>query len=192
MKNEDQILVLEYPDGTELRFDYIMKSANGFIAGIILKLVGIDQTIDKDDLIKINKGYLHQVCGHQHEGNLKGTAEHLGYCLVWKMEKCVHCTKGKARKTKLGKEVQEEVCKVGERIGKDISGSKEVSLGGKRYAQVKLDCGSYKLFVSFLKKKSEGVSDMMKFLKKVLKERKKLPKFIRMDRSGENMKFKEV
>ena len=112
--------------------------------------------------------------------------------MVGKMEKCVHCAKGKARKTKLGKEVQEEECKVGERIGIDISGSKEVSLGGKRYAQVKIGYGSNKLFVSFLKKKSEGVEDMMKFLKKVQKERKKLLRFIRMDWSGENMKFKEV
>ena len=118
-----------------------------------MKPVGIDQTVDKDDLVKINKGYFHQVCGHQHEGNLKGTAEHLGYCLVGKMEKCVHCAKGKARKTKIGKEVHEEECKVGERIAIDISGSKEVSLAGKRYAQVKIDYGSNKLFVSFLKKR---------------------------------------
>ena len=63
----------------------------------------------------------------------------------------MHCAKGKARKTKIGKEVSEEKCEVGERIGIDISGSKEVSLGGKKYAQVKLDYGSNKLFVSFLK-----------------------------------------
>ena len=65
MRNEDLILVLEYPDGTELRFDYIMKSASGFTAGVILKPVEIDQTVDKDDLVKINKEYFHQVCGDQ-------------------------------------------------------------------------------------------------------------------------------
>ena len=99
--------------------------------------------------------------------------------------------KEKLGRKKIGKEVREGECKVGERIAIDISGSKEVSLGGKRYAQVKLDYGINKLFVSFLKKKSEGVSDMMKFLKKMLKERNRLPRYIRMDRSGENMKFKE-
>ena len=42
---------------------------------------------------------------------------------------------------------------MGERIAIDISRSKEVSLGEKRYAQVKLDYGSNKLFVSFLKRR---------------------------------------
>ena len=84
---------------------------------------------------------------------------------------------------------------VGERIGIDISGSKEFSLGGKKYAHVKIDYGSNKLFVEFLKKKSDAVEDMMKLLRKIQterkKERKKLPKYIRMDWSRENMKFKE-
>ena len=66
---------------------------------------------------------------------------------------------------------------------------KQLSMTGQIYnslhfIHVKIDYASNKLFVEFLKKKSDAMEDMMELLKKIKQEKKRLPKYIRMDRSG--------
>ena len=68
---------------------------------------------------------------------------------------------------------------------------KKTSIGGNKYANVKIDYGSGKLFVSFLKNKSEVKEDMKAFLKHIHSTNNVIPKYIRCDGSGENLKFIE-
>ena len=62
----------------------------------------------------------------------------------------------------------------------------ERSVQGGKFAHVKLDYHTEKLFVSFMKKKSQVAEDGLRFIEDLASGGKRLPKYIRMDRSGEN------
>ena len=61
LTNRGNVLVLKMPDLSEIIFDCLMKSKMGCV-------VGIDVTVDKDDLIKMSRDRFHQACGHQWGG----------------------------------------------------------------------------------------------------------------------------
>ena len=61
-----------------------------------------------------------------------------------------------------------------------------------KYIHFKIDYYSNKVFVSFLKRKSAVLKNRMDFLNKLNKEKKELPKYIRLDRNTENKKFREL
>ena len=65
-------------------------------------------------------------------------------------------------------------------------------MGDNKYIHFKIDCRSNKVFVSFLKKKSEVPKNGIAFLNKLEKERKGLPKYIWLDGNTENKKFREL
>ena len=65
-------------------------------------------------------------------------------------------------------------------------------MGGKKFAHFKIDYGSNKRFVSFLKKKSEVAEDTLKFISQIKGEGKDLPHFFRLDRAGENMTMRDA
>ena len=77
----------------------------------------------------------------------------------------------------------------GVRVAMDVTGCSIVSYGGNKYAHVKMDFGSGKKWVSFLKKKSEAVKDGLKFVAMVIARWAVPPQFVRMDNSQENKKI---
>ena len=78
--------------------------------------------------MNINK--FHQICGHQYEKYTKETAKRLGIKLTGKMDDCLHCARGKIKKTKISKEVTNKEELPGERIAMDVTGCKKPSKGG--------------------------------------------------------------
>ena len=54
--------MLKMPDPSEIVFDHLMKSKMGHVAGAIIGPMGIDVTVDKDDLIKTSRDWFHQLC----------------------------------------------------------------------------------------------------------------------------------
>ena len=49
------------------------------VAGAVIRPLGIDVTVDKDDLIEMSRDKFHQACGHQWGGVLDATAMNLGH-----------------------------------------------------------------------------------------------------------------
>ena len=70
---------------------------------------------------------------------------------------------------------------MGTRIAMDITSCGEKSAVGNKYAHVKIDYHTDKMFVSFLKSKDEAAEDGMKFIDDLVSSGKRLPKFIRMN-----------
>ena len=56
-------------------FDYLMDDKLGYMAGAVIRPLGIDVTVDKDDLIKMSRDQFHQACGHQWGGVLDVTQQ---------------------------------------------------------------------------------------------------------------------
>ena len=73
----------------------------------------------------------------------------------------------------------------------DSTGSKRQSLGGNKYAHVKMCHGSRMIFVSFHKKKSEFEQDAYDFIKWVRRKKHKTLKTIRCDRTPEYVSLKD-
>ena len=82
--------------------------------------------------------------------------------------------------------------KQGSRIAMDMTSSKTKSLGGKSIAHVKIDYDTNMLFVSLLKRKSDGVEDGLETIDEIRAKKGKAPDFIRLDRSGENKKLRDA
>ena len=80
------------------------------------------------------------------------TAKKLGINIKGSLDNCLHCAKGKIKKTKISKEVTNKEELPGERIAMDITGCKKASKGGNKYVHVKIDYWSKMLFTTFLKK----------------------------------------
>ena len=80
----------------------------------------------------------------------------------------------------------------GTRMAMDMTSSKTKSLGGKNIAHVKIDYKTNVLFVSLLKRKSEGVEDGLDILEEVKAKKGKAPDFVRLDQSGENKKLRNA
>ena len=54
----------------------------------------------------------------------------------------------------------------GTRIAMDITGCSQPSISGRKYVHVKMDFGSGKKWVTFMKKKCEAVKDGLKFVER--------------------------
>ena len=65
LMNRGNVLVLKMPNPSEIVFDHLMNSKLGYVAGALIRPVGIDVTVDKDDLIKMSREKFHQACRHQ-------------------------------------------------------------------------------------------------------------------------------
>ena len=96
------------PDLSEIVFDYLMNSKMGHVAGAIIRPVGIDVTVDKDDLIMMSRDKFHQACGHQWGGVLDVTAMNLGHHSFGKLKPCIHCARAKMQQKKIAKETAED------------------------------------------------------------------------------------
>ena len=64
-----KVPVPKMPDLREIVFDYMIDSKIGYVVGMVIRPLGIDITIDKDDLIKTSRDEFHQACRHQWEGH---------------------------------------------------------------------------------------------------------------------------
>jgi hypothetical protein len=128
---------------------------------------------------------------HFGEAHLKATASRLHLNLTGKLEKCIHCARAKAKKVKINKKTEDTATYAGERIVFDVSSCKNKSLRGNYHAFVKIDEFSGKMWCSFHKRKSEVIQEAMTFIK-YLESINRLPRFLRCDRSGENLKIKAL
>ena len=70
---------------------------------------------------------------------------------------------------------------MGARIAMDITSCGEKNAVGNKYAHVKIDYHTDKVFVSFLKTKDEAAEDGMKFIDDLVNNGRRPPNFIRMD-----------
>ena len=123
----------------------------------------------------MNYNHFHAICGHQFDKYAKETAKKLGINLTGSPEDCIHCARGKIKKTKISKEVTNNEKLPGERIVMDIMGCKKASKGGNKYVHVKIDYGTKMIFTTFMKKKSEAIEDGINFVKMQIKMNK-MPK----------------
>ena len=53
LTNKGNVSVLKMPDSNEIVFDHLMDSKLGYVAGAVIRPLGIDVTVDKDDLIEL-------------------------------------------------------------------------------------------------------------------------------------------
>ena len=86
--------MLKIPDPNEIVFDYLMDSKLGYVLGAVIRPLGIDVTVDKDDLIKMSRDQFHQACG-QCGGVLDAMVINLGCHLFGKLKPCIHCARAK-------------------------------------------------------------------------------------------------
>ena len=129
---------------------------------------------------------------HQWEGNLDRTAEAMGFILTGKSKECLHCARAKMKQKKMNKIEQGGNFEPGTRVAMDMTSSKTKSLGGKNIAHVIIDYDTNMLFVSLLKKKSEGVEDGLELLEEIKAKKGKGPDYVRLDQSGENKKLRDT
>ena len=104
------------------------------------------------------------------------------------MNKCIHCARAKSKRKKIPKTIDDDKdVNPGERIAIDVTGCKVKALNGYKYVHGKMDHATGKLFISFMKKKSEVTEDTLIFIKTLKRKYNKNVKFIRCDLSGENL-----
>ena len=82
-------------------------------------------------------------------------------------------------------------CKAGERVGMDLTSCQEESIGKNHCARAMTDCGSEKMWVEAMDKKSRWPKLAMTWLQK-MEVMGRVPKNVRMDGAGENKKFKNL
>ena len=76
--------------------------------------------------------------------------------MTGKIKDCIHCARAKMKQKKMTKETDGEDLEWGTRIAMDITSCGEISAAGNKYAHVKIDYHTDKMFVSFLKSKDEA------------------------------------
>ena len=131
VENDGKIMIVTDKNGKEIKFDYLLETANGYVGGAILLPIGIDETVDKSDLERMNRNKFHEMSTHQWSGNLDKTAEVMGYVLTGKLKDCLHCARAKIKQKKMNKIEQGGNLKQGSRIAMDMTSSKTKSLEGK-------------------------------------------------------------
>ena len=122
ISNDDDILILKYPDGTSIHIDHILSTAKGFIPSARIKALNMQPS-------NMKYNHFHAICGHQYDKYAKETAKKLRINLTGSPEDCIHCARGKIKKTKISKEVTNNEEFHEERIEMDIMGYKRVSKG---------------------------------------------------------------
>ena len=55
LTNRGKVSMLKMPDLNEIVFDCLMDSKLGHVVGAVIRPLGIDVTVDKDDLIKMSR-----------------------------------------------------------------------------------------------------------------------------------------
>ena len=103
LRNKRNVLIFNYPDGIQIRFDYIIKTKKRYLACIIFRPIGICEKKDKINLKRINRQTFHNISTYQYIQSLNKTARGLDYKLTDKMNKCIQCARAKAKKLKISK-----------------------------------------------------------------------------------------
>ena len=133
---------------------------------------------------------MHQVFNHASEEVLRRTAKVHGWTVTGKYEPCEDCQIGHITQKGVSKETLTRHELPGGRLFFDLSSVKKKSLGGNKYWLAVVDDSTGKTWSSFIKKKSELVPVMMKFIRK-LKANGHNVERLRCDRAGENFKLEE-
>ena len=65
--NEGEVLVLTYPDGRAIEFDYKLMTHKGHLPSAVMKPLGADKTVEECDLKEMNRKFFHSAGCHQDE-----------------------------------------------------------------------------------------------------------------------------
>ena len=125
ISNEGVFLTLR-KDGVSITFNRLMRTKNGKLVGVALlprdgrsskkeMAMPVQETTEKPNKVwNINR--MHRVYNHAGEDALRRTAKACGWKLTGKMEKCISCLEGNARKKGVAKFTDTKSETPGERI----------------------------------------------------------------------------
>ncbi|TAF30165.1 MAG: hypothetical protein EAZ68_23195, partial [Oscillatoriales cyanobacterium] len=193
--DEKGILKITYHK-KDIYFDKQIKNGSGYLLGVDItpntSYNNSNETCNianDEKSIDINK--FHDLLGHANYEVVRTTAKHLHILLSGKERVCEHCAMSKIRKKSVNKFSTSHATVKGERLFIDISEQPlSTSFGGAQYWLLILDDHTDYVWSYFLKHKSETSSTMMNFLQHLRMQAGVKVQKIRMDNSGENLRFK--
>ena len=133
------------------------------MAGAVIRPLGIDVTVDKDDLIKMSTDQFHQACFHQWGKVLDATAINLGHHLFRKLKPCMHCARAKIQQKKTAKETVDDRA-FGSRIAFDLIWCADRTAMGNELVLVMIDYETDKGWLRSLKRKEDVPEAGLKFM----------------------------
>ena len=114
---------------------------------------------------EVDINFFHSVCAHSHEKLLRATAKSMNFKLNGKLRECEGCMVSKGTRAPIAKQTTNRSDRKLGRVFVDLSGEKEFpAIGGKRYAIVFRDDYSRYMWVYLLRRKSDAVGALEKFL----------------------------
>ena len=170
-----------------MKFDRIIPSGLSWLMGIKVQRV-FDQAqsaMEPGKTIFISK--FHQITGHTGEHLLRPTANYMKLKLIGRLPPFEVCAQAKIRQRDIPKKKMKKLpTRPGYRVFIDISSFKQVSRGGNRHWLIVVDEFSDCTHSFFLKRKSDQIQIMLKWIRGLSKKYKIEIKRIRLDNSGEN------
>ena len=112
IRNHGDILVIDWGD-KELKFDFKMKTQNGFLMAEILFPIGDINKIEKQIAGKVEINDFHARLGHRSKNDMVRTTNRLNINLVGQLAECLHCARAKIIRKKIPKRNEKEIVDIG-------------------------------------------------------------------------------
>ena len=172
-----------------MKFDRMIPSGSSWLMGIkvqrVLDHAPAHSVMEPGNTISMSK--LHQITGHTGEHLLRPTANYMRLKLIGRLAPCEVCAQAKIRQRNMPKKKMKKLpSRPGYRVFIDICSFKQVSRGGNRHWLIVVDEFSDCTHSFFLKKKSDQIQIMLRWIRGLSKKYKIEIKRIRLDSSGEN------
>ena len=170
-----------------MKFDRMIPSGSSWLMGVKVQRV-VDQAHTVIELgKKISMWKFHQITGHTGEHLLRPTAKYMKIELTGKLPPCEVCAQAKIRQVNVPKKKMKKVpSRPGYRVFIDIRSFKHESRGGNRHWLIAVDEFSDCSHSFFLRKKSDQIAMIPKWIKVMSRKYGIEVKRIRLDNSGEN------
>ena len=194
---------LYHSDGRELMFDIVINTPRGMLWAICLKpnasrevtLAMTDNASKQPPSVNIQQA--HRMFGHMGEDLTRKTATHHGYTITrGTLKACEPCAISKARRKNLptGANLPAKATKDRDRAYIDQASLRRKDSFNRNilcyvWCLIKLEYTG--LFISYMFRKKNQMSEFLCHVFHRMKERGNMPKIVRMDNAGENLKFKE-
>ena len=177
-KNEK---VLKFTRGDENNLYYIDAEA-----------VDVHNMLQLENVKIVEKEYdeAHDQWGHHGINKLQAMARSQGIKLIGKASPCHACRMSKACWAKVSKTTTTKADKAGERFFVDTSGPFAGVAAGSKYLFGAVDDYSGKMFMMFGKHKSD-LKDFVEKLFVRMKDKDRMPKYVRLDGGGENLSVRK-
>ena len=172
-------------------FDRVIKTKDGKLCGVeILPRIADEMANPTMSAKSWDINRMHEVFNHVSEETLRKTAHAYGWTVTGKYKTCPDCQVSHIAQQGVPKETYTRHAKPGGRLFFDLSSVKKKSLGGNKFWLAVVDDATGKTWSTFMKRKSELVPTLMKFIRKLKTAGYKVEK-LRCDRAGENFKFRD-